>query len=55
MGFDCKCKCYLFTYEHFAGAHTFHVLNYNLELLGKRKYPEKKPLRARAGEPTTTN
>ena len=23
MEFDCKCN--LFTYEHFAGAHTFHV------------------------------
>ena len=25
MAFDCKCKYNLFTHEHFAGAHTFHV------------------------------
>ena len=31
------------------------MLNWNLELLGKQKYPEKKPLRARAREPTTNS
>ena len=31
------------------------MLNWNLELLGKQKYLEKKPLRARAREPTTNS
>ena len=42
VGFDCKCKRYRFTHEHFAGAHTIHVELEFLELLGKRKYQEKK-------------
>ena len=54
MGFDCKCKCYLFTHEHLAGAHTFH-LELEFRIVGKTEVCRKKPLRARAGELTTNS
>ena len=41
MEFDCKCKRYRFTHEHFAGAHTFHV-ELEFRIVGKTEvYPEK--------------
>ena len=48
MGFDCKCKCYRFTHEHFAGAHTFHVeLEFRIvgktEVSGKKNLSEQRP------------
>ena len=57
MGFDCKCKRYRFSesHEHFAGAHTFHV-ELEFRIVGKTEVSrKKKPLRARAGEPTTNS
>ena len=54
MGFDCKCKRYRFTHEHFAGAHTFHV-ELEFRIVGKTEVSRKKPLRARAREPTTNS
>ena len=41
MGFDCKCKCYLFTHEHLAGAHTFH-LELEFRIVGKTEVSRKK-------------
>ena len=41
MEFDCKCKCYLFTYEHFAGGHTFHV-ELEFRIVGKTEVSRKK-------------
>ena len=43
MGYDCKCKCYLFTHEHFAGAHTFHV-ELEFRIVGKTEVSRKKNL-----------
>ena len=51
MGFDFKCN--LFTHEHFASAHTISsMLNWNLKVLGKPRYPEKN-LSEQRREPTT--
>ena len=41
MGYDCKCKCYRFTHEHFAGAHTFHV-ELEFRIVGKTEVSRKK-------------
>ena len=41
MGYDCKCKCYRFTHEHYAGAHTFHV-ELEFRTVGKTKVSRKK-------------
>ena len=43
MGYDCKCKCYRFTHEHFAGAHTFHV-ELEFKIVGKTEVSRKKNL-----------
>ena len=51
MGFDFKCN--LFTHEHFASDHTISsMLNWNLKVLGKPRYPEKN-LSEQRREPTT--
>ena len=52
MEFDCK--CYRFTHEHFAGAHTLH-LELEFTTVGKMEVSRKKPLRAMAGELTTNS
>ena len=39
MGFNCK--CYLFTHEHFAGAHTIHV-ELEFRIVGKTEVSRKK-------------
>ena len=44
MMFDCKCN--LFTHEHFAGAHTFHV-ELEFRIVGKTQVSIKKPLKAK--------
>ena len=39
MGFNCK--CYLFTHEHFSGAHTIHV-ELEFRIVGKTEVSRKK-------------
>ena len=48
MGFDCKCKCYLFTHEHFAGAHTFHI-ELEFRIVGKTEVSRKSLSEQRRG------
>ena len=50
MGFNCKCKCYLFTHEHSAGAHTFHV-ELEFRIVGKMEVSRKKNLSEQRREP----
>ena len=51
---ESDCKCYRFTHEHFAGAHTFH-LELEFRIVGKTEVSRKKPLRAMARELTTNS
>ena len=52
MAFDCK--CYLFTHEHFAGAHTFHA-ELEFRIVGKTEESRKKNLSEQRREPTTNS
>ena len=50
MGFN----CYLFTHEHFAGAHTIHV-ELEFRIVGKTEVSRKKNLSEQRREPTTNS
>ena len=52
MGFNCK--CYLFTHEHFAGAHTIHV-ELEFRIVGKTEVSRKKNLSEQRREPKTNS
>ena len=52
MGYDCK--CYLFTHEHFAGVHTFHV-ELEFIIVGKTEVSRKKNLSQQRRELTTNS
>ena len=52
MGFNCK--CYLFTHEHLAGAHTIHV-ELEFRIVGKTEVSRKKNLSEQRREPKTNS